>query len=68
MINRGARRLADCSGQMIWPKRSVYLIQPEANVACYFYDPDYINVEFGARWTQSRISARYGDSKGSTRA
>jgi hypothetical protein len=30
MINRGARRLADCSGQMIWPKRGVYLVQPGA--------------------------------------
>jgi hypothetical protein len=26
----GARRLADCSGQMMWPKRGAYLVQPGA--------------------------------------
>jgi len=28
------------------------------NVACYFYDPDYNNVEFARPWTRSRIIAR----------
>ncbi len=39
------------------------------NVACYFYDPDYHNVEFcGAMDTIENYRARYGDTKGSTRA
>ena len=38
------------------------------NVACYFYDPDYNNVEFcGAMDTIENYRARYGDLKGSTR-
>jgi catechol 2,3-dioxygenase-like lactoylglutathione lyase family enzyme len=39
------------------------------NVACYFYDPDYNNVEFcGAMDTIENYRARYGDAKGSGRA
>ena len=39
------------------------------NVACYFYDPDYNNVEFcGAMDTIENYRARYGDTKGSARA
>ncbi len=39
------------------------------NVACYFYDPDYNNVEFcGAMDTIENYRARYGDTKGSSRA
>ena len=39
------------------------------NVACYFYDPDYNNVEFcGAMDTIENYRARYGENKGSTRA
>ena len=39
------------------------------NVACYFYDPDYNNVEFcGAMDTIENYRARYGEAKGSTRA
>ena len=38
------------------------------NVACYFYDPDYHNVEFcGAMDTIENYRARYGDTKGSAR-
>ena len=38
------------------------------NVACYFYDPDYNNVEFcGAMDTIENYRARYGDTKGSAR-
>jgi len=38
------------------------------NVACYFYDPDYNNVEFcGAMDTIDNYRARYGDIKGSAR-
>ena len=39
------------------------------NVACYYYDPDYHNVEFcGAMDTIDNYRARYGDKKGSDRA
>jgi catechol 2,3-dioxygenase-like lactoylglutathione lyase family enzyme len=39
------------------------------NVACYFYDPDYNNVEFcGAMDTIENYRARYGDTRGSARA
>jgi hypothetical protein len=39
------------------------------NVACYFYDPDYNNVEFcGAMDTIENYRARSGDTKGSARA
>lgn len=39
------------------------------NVACYFYDPDYNNVEFCAAMdTIKNYRARYGDAKGSSRA
>jgi catechol 2,3-dioxygenase-like lactoylglutathione lyase family enzyme len=39
------------------------------NVACYFYDPDYNNVEFcGAMDTIENYRARYGEAKGSARA
>ena len=39
------------------------------NVACYFYDPDYHNIEFcGAMDTIENYRARYGDRKGSDRA
>ena len=39
------------------------------NVACYFYDPDYNNVEFCAAMdTIENYRARYGDTKGSSRA
>jgi catechol 2,3-dioxygenase-like lactoylglutathione lyase family enzyme len=39
------------------------------NVACYFYDPDYHNVEFcGAMDTVDNYRARYGNKKGSDRA
>ena len=39
------------------------------NVACYFYDPDYHNVEFcGAMDTIENYRERYGDKKGSERA
>jgi catechol 2,3-dioxygenase-like lactoylglutathione lyase family enzyme len=39
------------------------------NVACYFYDPDYNNVEFcGAMDTIENYRARYGETKGSARA
>lgn len=39
------------------------------NVACYFYDPDWNNVEFcGAMDTIQNYRARYGDTKGSERA
>ena len=39
------------------------------NVACYFYDPDYNNVEFcGAMDTIENYRARYGDKKGTARA
>ena len=39
------------------------------NVACYFYDPDYNNVEFcGAMDTIENYRARYGENKGSMRA
>ena len=39
------------------------------NVACYFYDPDYNNVEFcGAMDTIENYRARYGAAKGSARA
>ena len=39
------------------------------NVACYFYDPDYNNVELCAAMdTIENYRARYGDMKGSTRA
>ncbi len=39
------------------------------NVACYFYDPDYNNVEFCAAMdTIENYRARYGDAKGSLRA
>jgi catechol 2,3-dioxygenase-like lactoylglutathione lyase family enzyme len=39
------------------------------NVACYFYDPDYHNVEFcGAMDTIENYRSRYGDRKGSERA
>jgi len=38
------------------------------NVASYFYDPDYHNVEFcGAMDTIENYRARYGDRKGSDR-
>ena len=38
------------------------------NVACYFYDPDYNNVEFcGAMDTIENYRARYGETKGSER-
>jgi len=38
------------------------------NVACYFYDPDYNNVEFCAAMdTIENYRARYGDRKGSDR-
>ncbi len=39
------------------------------NVACYFYDPDYHNIEFcGAMDTIENYRDRYGDKKGSERA
>jgi catechol 2,3-dioxygenase-like lactoylglutathione lyase family enzyme len=39
------------------------------NVACYFYDPDYCNVEFcGEMDTIENYRARYGAAKGSARA
>ena len=39
------------------------------NVACYFYDPDYNNVEYcGAMDTIENYRARYGATKGSARA
>ena len=39
------------------------------NVACYFYDPDYNNVEFcGAMDTIENYRARYGEKTGSMRA
>ena len=39
------------------------------NVACYFYDPDYNNVEFCAAMdTIENYRARYGNAKGSSRA
>ena len=39
------------------------------NVACYFYDPDYNNVEFcGAMDTIENYRARHGETKGSARA
>ena len=39
------------------------------NVACYFYDPDYNDVEFCAAMdTIENYRARYGDAKGSSRA
>lgn len=39
------------------------------NVACYFYDPDWNNVEFcGAMDTIENYRARYGGRKGSERA
>jgi hypothetical protein len=39
------------------------------NVACYFYDPDYHNVEFcGAMDTIENYRARYGDKTGTERA
>lgn len=39
------------------------------NVACYFYDPDYNNVEFcGAMDTIENYRARYGETRGSARA
>lgn len=39
------------------------------NVACYFYDPDYNNVEFCAAMdTIENYRARYGETKGSVRA
>jgi len=39
------------------------------NVACYFYDPDYHNVEFcGAMDTIDNYRARYGNKKGFDRA
>jgi catechol 2,3-dioxygenase-like lactoylglutathione lyase family enzyme len=38
------------------------------NVACYFYDPDYHNVEFcGAMDTIENYRERYGDARGSAR-
>jgi catechol 2,3-dioxygenase-like lactoylglutathione lyase family enzyme len=38
------------------------------NVACYFYDPDYNNVEFcGAMDTIENYRERYGSTKGSAR-
>lgn len=38
------------------------------NVACYYYDPDYNNVEFcGAMDTIDNYRDRYGDRKGSER-
>ena len=38
------------------------------NVASYFYDPDYHNVEFcGAMDTIENYRVRYGDTKGSER-
>jgi hypothetical protein len=39
------------------------------NVACYFYDPDYNNIEFCAAMdTIENYRARYGDTTGSSRA
>jgi len=39
------------------------------NVACYFYDPDYHNIEFcGAMDTIENYRARYGELKGSARS
>jgi catechol 2,3-dioxygenase-like lactoylglutathione lyase family enzyme len=39
------------------------------NIACYFYDPDYHNVEFcGAMDTVDNYRARYGDKTGTERA
>ena len=39
------------------------------NVACYFYDPDYDNVEFCAAMdTIENYRERYGDRRGSERA
>lgn len=38
------------------------------NVACYFYDPDYNNIEFcGAMDTIENYRARYGETKGPAR-
>ena len=38
------------------------------NVACYFYDPDYHNIEFcGAMDTIENYRERYGETKGSER-